>query len=79
LARSCEIRSGQDESPSRFYASCDPSIILLTRHKFTILFIVFKCSCVKEDKTLLTQTETQQQKNGRGERIESSYVLLITI
>jgi hypothetical protein len=32
---------------------------------------------VKEDKTL--QTQTQQQQNGRGERIESSYVLLITI
>jgi hypothetical protein len=26
-----------------------------------------------------TQTQTQQQKNGRGESIESSYVLLITI
>jgi hypothetical protein len=26
-----------------------------------------------------TQTQTQQYKNGRGERIESSYVLLITI
>ncbi len=31
MARSFEIRSGQDESPSRFYASCDPLIILLTR------------------------------------------------
>jgi hypothetical protein len=81
LARSFEIRSGQDESPSRFYASFDPSIIFLTRDinpPYYSLFQMLLCE-IKHNNycslSITTQTQKQQQTNGRGERIENSDVL----
>jgi hypothetical protein len=46
LARSCERRSAQDESPSTFYASYDPSIIVLARDTNSPYYSLFSNAIV---------------------------------